>query len=145
MLYHTIAMTVVAIEVYFITEIVKMKNHERVMINATITIGYLTSLIFGFIFGYFGHNYAFHGLFLVGQSLVFFSGILLCSPLALEGGIPAPRDSEKSKTKKGLDLDGLPFYDGGMHAGFGDFGAVSGSYWSNGHETSWPKSDPHTR
>ena len=38
MLYHTIAMSVVAIEVYFITAIVRMKNHERVMINATITM-----------------------------------------------------------------------------------------------------------
>ena len=42
MLYHTIAMTVIAIEVYFMTETVPMKRYERIMINATITVGYLT-------------------------------------------------------------------------------------------------------
>ena len=81
MLYHTIAMTVVAIEVYFMTEILPMKRHEQVFINATITVGYLTAVIFGLLFGYLGHNFAFHGLFLVGQSLVFFAGILLVAAL----------------------------------------------------------------
>lgn len=137
MLYHTIAMTVVAIEVYFITEIVQIKHHERVIINATITIGYLTSLIFGLIFGYFGHNYVFHGLFLVGQTLVFFAGILLVAalwPWKKEYRLPA--DSEKSKTKKGLDLERLAFLVMAICTLVSaTFGAVTGSYWSNGHET----------
>jgi len=137
MLYHTIAMTVVAIEVYFITEIINIKHHQRVTINATITVGYLTSLIFGLIFGYFGHNYVFHGLFLVGQTLVFFAGILLCAalwPWKKEYLLPA--DSEKSKTKKGVDLERVAFF---VMAACtlisATFGAVTGSYWSNGHET----------
>lgn len=137
MLYHTIAMTVIAIEVYFITEIVKMKNHERVTINATITVGYLTSLIFGLIFGYFGHNYVFHGLFLVGQTLVFFSGILLSAalwPWKKEYRLPA--DSQKAKTKKGLDLERVAFFTVAVTTLVSaTFGAVTGSYWSNGHET----------
>ena len=137
MLYHTIAMTVVAVEVYFITEIVKMKNHERVMINATITIGYLTSLIFGLIFGYFGHNFVFHGLFLVGQTLVFFAGILLCAalwPWKKEYRLPA--DSEQSKTKKGVDLERVAFFTMAVCTLVSaTFGAVTGSYWGNGHET----------
>jgi hypothetical protein len=137
MLYHTIAMTVVAIEVYFITEIVQIKHHERVIINATITIGYLTSLIFGLIFGYFGHNYVFHGLFLVGQTLVFFAGILLSAalwPWKKEYRLPA--DSEKSKTKKGVDLERLAFLVMAICTLVSaTFGAVTGSYWSNGHET----------
>ena len=95
MLYHTIAMTVIAAEVYFITEIVKIKHHQRVMINATITIGYLTSLIFGLIFGYFGHNYVYHGLFLVGQTLVFFAGILLVWPSG-----PGKKNTFFLKTRK---------------------------------------------
>lgn len=137
MLYHTIAMTVIAAEVYFITEIVEMKNHERVTINATITIGYLTSLIFGLIFGYFGHNYVFHGLFLVGQTLVFFAGILLCAalwPWKKEYRLSA--DSEKSKTKKGIDLERVAFFTMAVCTLVSaTFGAVTGSYWSNGHET----------
>ena len=55
MLYHTIAMTVVAIEVYFITGMVKIKKHEQTIINATITVGYLLAIVFGLIFAYFGH------------------------------------------------------------------------------------------
>jgi len=137
MLYHTIAMTVIAAEVYFITEIVKIKNHERVMINATITIGYMTSLIFGLIFGYFGHNYVFHGLFLVGQSLVFFSGILLAAALwPWKKEYHLPEDSLQSKTKKGVDLERVAFFVMVVATLISStFGAVTGSYWSNGHET----------
>ena len=137
MLYHTIAMTVIAAEVYFITEIVKMKHHQRVMINATITIGYLTSLIFGLIFGYFGHNYVFHGLFLVGQTLVFFAGILLVVALwPWKNEYLLPEDSQKSKTKKGVDLERVAFLVMAIATLVSaTFGAVTGSYWSNGHET----------
>ena len=81
MLYHTIAMTVVAIEVYFITEILPMKRHEQTIINGTITVGYLTAAIFGLLFAYWGHNFIYHGLFILGQSLVFFAGILLAVAL----------------------------------------------------------------
>ena len=42
MLYHTIAMAIVAIEVYFITSIVPMKPYQQSTINATITFGYIT-------------------------------------------------------------------------------------------------------
>jgi MFS family permease len=137
MLYHTIAMTVIAAEVYFITEIVKMRHHQRVMINATITIGYLTSLIFGLIFGYFGHNYVFHGLFLVGQTLVFFAGILLAAALwPWKKEYLLPVDSQKSKTKKGVDLERVAFFVMAIATLVSaTFGAVTGSYWSNGHET----------
>jgi hypothetical protein len=137
LLYHTIAMTVTAIEVYFITGMVKMKSQERVMINAMITVGYLTSLIFGMIFGYFGHNYAYHGLFLVGQTLVFFSGILLCVALwPWKKEYRLPPDSQQSKTRKGVDLERVAFFTMAVCTLVSaTFGAVSGSYWSNGHET----------
>ena len=81
MLYHTIAMTVVTIEVYFITEILPMKRHEQTIINGTITVGYLTAAIFGLLFAYWGHNFIYHGLFLLGQSLGFFAGMLLAVAL----------------------------------------------------------------
>jgi len=137
MLYHTIAMTIVAVEVYFITDIVKIKRHQQITINSTITIGYLTSLIFGLIFGYFGHNFVFHGLFLLGQSLVFFAGILLAAalwPWKKEYRLPA--DSSQSKTKKGLDLERVAFFTMAVCTLVSaTFGAVTGSYWGNGHET----------
>jgi len=137
MLYHTIAMTVVAVEVYFITDILAIKKHQQVTINATITFGYLLSLIFGLIFGYFGHNFVFHGLFLLGQSLVFFAGILLAAalwPWKKEFRLEA--NSPRAKTKKGVDLERVAFFTMAVCTLVSStFGAVTGSYWGNGHET----------
>jgi hypothetical protein len=137
MLYHTIAMTIVAIEVYFITDSLPMRRHQQVTINTTITVGYLTSLIFGLWFGYFGHNFVFHGLFLLGQSLVFFSGILLAAALwPWKKEYRLPRTSPFSHTKKGLDLERLAFFVMAVATLVSStFGAVTGSYWGNGHET----------
>jgi hypothetical protein len=81
MLYHTIAMAVIAIETYFITAIVPMKKSQQTNINAAITVGYITSLVFGLLFAYFGRNFIFHGLFIFGQSLIFFAGLLLAKAL----------------------------------------------------------------
>jgi len=137
MLYHTIAMTIIAIEVYFITEMLPMKRHEQVIINGTITVGYLTAVIFGLLFAYWGHNFIFHGLFLVGQSLVFFAGILLVMalwPWKKEYRLPA--DSPYTHTKSGLDMERLAFFVMAVATLVSaTFGAVTGSFWGNGHET----------
>jgi len=122
MLYHTISMTIVAIEVFFITGIVSIK---------------MLSLVFGLIFGYFGHNFVFHGLFLLGQSLVFFAGILLAValwPWQKEYRLAA--DSPFAHTKKGVDLERVAFFVMAIATLVSaTFGAVTGSYWGNGHET----------
>ena len=111
MLYHTIAMTIIAIEVYFMTEILPMKRYEQLIINTTITVGYLTAVIFGLLFGYFGHSFVFHGLFLVGQSLVFFSGILLAVALwPWKKEYRLQKDSPYTHTKSGLDLERVAFF-----------------------------------
>jgi len=137
MLYNTIAMTIIAIEVYFITEMLPMKRHEQVIINGTITVGYLTAVIFGLLFAYWGHNFIFHGLFLVGQSLVFFAGILLVMalwPWKKEYRLPA--DSPYTHTKSGLDMERLAFFVMAVATLVSaTFGAVTGSFWGNGHET----------
>lgn len=137
MLYHTIAMSVIAVEVYFITEIVPMKKHQQTTINATITVGYLLAIIFGLIFGYFGHNFLFHGLFLVGQVLVFFAGLLLAAALwPWRKEYRLPSDSPYAKTKKGLDLERTAFFVMAVATLLSaTWGAVTGSYWGNGHET----------
>lgn len=137
MLYHTIAMAVLSIEVYFITSIVPMKKHQQVNINAIITVGYLTAMIFGLWFAYFGHAYIFHGLFLVGQSLIFFAGISLAIalwPWKKEYYLAA--DSDYAHTKSGVDLERVAFFTMAvMTLLSATWGAVTGSYWSNGHET----------
>lgn len=136
MLYHTIAMAIVAIEVYLITSIVPMKKEQQNTINGTITVGYLTAIFFGLWFAYFGHNYIFHGLFLVGQSLVFFAGILLARALWPWNKQYYVSNPEYAHTKKGVDLERVAFFTMTLGAlGSAMFGAVTGSYWSNGHET----------
>jgi hypothetical protein len=137
MLYHTIAMTIVAIEVYIITDILRMKRHEQVIINATITTGYLTAVIFGMLFAYWGQNFIFHGLFLLGQSLVFFAGILLAVALwPWRGEYRLESSSPYAHTKRGLNLERTAFFVMAVATLLSaSFGAVTGSYWGNGHET----------
>ena len=137
MLYHTIAMTIVAIEVYFMTEMLPMKRYEQVVINATITIGYLTAVIFGLLFAYWGHNFTFHGLFLVGQSLVFFAGILLANALwPWRKEYRLEKDSPYAHTKNGVDMERAAFFVMAVSTLLSaSFGAVTGSYCGNGNET----------
>ena len=135
MLYHTIAMAVVAINVYFITGTLPMEERQRVTINGTITVGYITAMITGLGFAYFGHNFILHGLFLASQALIFFSGILLAIaiwPWKKEHYI---QDPDYSRTKKGLDLERVAFFIMAIATlGSALFGAVTGSFWTNGHE-----------
>jgi hypothetical protein len=137
MLYHTLAMTVIAAEVYMITDLIRMPRHQQVTINATITVGYLISLIFGLWFGYFGHNFLFHGLFLLGQSLVFFAGILLAAGLwPWKDQYRLPPESARARTGRGLDLERTAFFVMAVATLVSStFGAVTGSYWGSGHET----------
>ncbi|OQY33567.1 MAG: hypothetical protein B6I38_03470 [Anaerolineaceae bacterium 4572_5.1] len=137
MLYHTLAMAVIAIEVYFITEIVPMKRREQVSINAVITIGYLLAMIFGLGFAYFGHNFAFHGLFLVGQTLIFFAGLMLLAALwPWQEKYLLPEGSPYSRSKKGVDLERVAFFAmAAMTLTSSIWGATTGSFWGNGHET----------
>src|SRR5512137_1366756 len=57
-LYHSIAMAVIAIESYMITSLLKMKPFFKTAINILITVGYMVAMIFGMGFAYFGHNWA---------------------------------------------------------------------------------------
>src|SRR5512136_2473786 len=52
-LYHSIAMAIVAIETYMINGLLKMKPFFKTAINAIITVGYLVTMIFGMGFAYF--------------------------------------------------------------------------------------------
>ncbi len=137
MLYHTIAMTIIAIEVYFITEVLPMKRREQVSINAVITIGYMLALFFGLGFAYFGHNYAFHGLFLVGQTLIFSAGLMLLAAIwPWQEKYLLPEGSPYARSKNGVDLERVAFFAmAAMTLTSSIWGAVTGSYWGNGHET----------
>ena len=59
-LYHSIAMAVVAIETYMVTGILKMKEFFKMTVRLLITVGYILTMVFGMGFAYFGHTCAFH-------------------------------------------------------------------------------------
>lgn len=135
-LYHTIAMAVIAIEVYFITDLVPMKDRQRTSINATVTFGYLLSMIFGLSFGYFGHNFLWHGIYLFGLSLMFYSGLLLIVALNPWNKEYYVRDNEYSHTRKGIDLERVAFFTLAVATiGSAVFGAAAGAFFGNGFET----------
>ncbi len=134
-LYHTLAMAVVAIETYWITALVGMKKSQQASINATITAGYLTSLIFGLIFAYFGHNYVFHGLFIAGQTLIFFAGVQLVVALWPWGKEYRTQDPQRAHTRGGVDLERVAFFLMAVATLISViFGAVPGSLFGNGFE-----------
>ncbi len=127
-LYHTIAMAVVAILVYFATAVVPMKKSQQTTINSVVTVGYITAMFFGLLFAYFGHNWIFHGLYLFGLSLVFFAGILLAVALW-------PWGKDYRTTRGGISLERTAFFTVAVTFLISAlFGAVPGAYLGNGFE-----------
>lgn len=135
-LYHVIANAVVATEVYFITGLVKMKKRQQITINTIVTVGYLTAMIFGLWFAYFGRNFIFHGVFIFGDALMFYGGILLATALWPWKKEYYIDDKEYSRTKKGVDFERIAFFTMAVAMlGSALFGAVPGSLTGNGFET----------
>ncbi|HEY5729256.1 MAG TPA: hypothetical protein VIS72_04345 [Anaerolineales bacterium] len=133
-LYHAIAVAVVAIEVYMINSLLKMKEFFKIAINSMITVGYIFAMVFGMGFAYFGHNWAFHGLYIFGLSLIFFAGILLA--VALNPWNPEYYVTEGyARTKKGVSVERIAFFTMAIATlGSTLFGAIPGSYFGNGFE-----------
>jgi len=109
-LYHSIAMAIVAIETYMITSLLKMKSFFKIAINIIITVGYLVTMVCGLGFAYFGHNWAFHGLYIFGLSLIFLAGVLLVIALWPWNSEYHVTDKEYAHTKNGLDLERTAFF-----------------------------------
>jgi len=149
-LYHTIANAVIAVEVYFITDMLRMKDSLRRTVRTLVTVGYMTAMIFGLGFAYWGHNWALHGVFLFGESLMFFSGVLLAIALWPWDKDYYRNDPAYSQTRKGLDLERVAFFMLVVTTlGSVLFGAVPGSNFGNGFQTflaedviRMPKKDP---
>ena len=136
-LYHSLAMAVVAIETYFITSLLPMKASEQVRINGTITVGYLCAMIFGLAFAYWGHIWLFHGLFIFGLCLEFFAGVLLAAalwPWRKEARVTP--DGEHATTKSGVSLERVAFFAVAVSTLISVFfGAIPGAYFGNGFES----------
>ncbi len=137
MLYHTLAMAAVAVLVYFITDLVPMNRREQAGINATVTVGFLSAMIFGLLFAYFGHNFVFHGLFIFGQSLVFFAGLMLAAALwPWRKAYLLPAGSEYSRGPGGISLERTAFFVMAVAMLISAlFGAIPGAFFGNGFES----------
>ena len=135
-LYHSIAMAIIAIETYMITGLLKMKEFLRMAVRVLITVGYIMTMLFGMGFAYFGHNWAFHGLYITGLSLIFFAGVLLCIALYPWQSEYYVSDKDYAHTKKGVDLERMAFFATAVTTVLSSlFGAVPGAYYGNGFET----------
>lgn len=134
-LYHSIAMAVVAIEVYMVTSILKMKPFFKTSVRAIITVGYMDVMIFGLTFAYFGHFWAFHGLYIAGLALIFFAGILLVVglwPWDKEFHQPS---HDYARSKSGVDIERVAFFATALTTVISAlFGAVPGSFFGHGFE-----------
>ncbi len=135
-LYHSIAMAVVAIETYMITGLLKMKEFYKTTVRLLITIGYLFAMIFGMGFAYWGHNWALHGLYIAGLTLIFFAGVLLTIALWPWNKEYYQPDKAYARTKKGVDMERAAFFAAALTTVISAlFGAIPGSYYGNGFET----------
>lgn len=134
-LYHSIAMAVVAIETYIVTSLLNMKPFFKTVINALITVGYIVTMIFGLAFAYFGHNWAFHGLYIAGLTLIFVAGVLLVIALWPWNKDYYQPDKTYARTKKGVDVERMAFFATALTTVISAlFGAVPGSFFGNGFE-----------
>lgn len=135
-LYHTLAMIVVAVEVYMITDLLKMKDGQRLTINSTITVGYLMVIFGGLPFAYWGHNWVFHGIYIAGLSLIFFAGCMLLIALWPWQKDYRLKDLSYAHTRKGYDMERIAFFAMALTTLISAiFGAIPGSYFGNGFTT----------
>ena len=92
-------------------------------------------MIFGMGFAYFGHNWAFHGLYITGLSLIFFAGVLLIIALWPWNRNTTSPIKITAHTKKGVDLERVAFFATAVTTVISAlFGAVPGSFFGNGFE-----------
>lgn len=135
-LYHSIAMTVIAIETYMVTGLIPMKAFYRTAANVLITVGYWLALVFGLTFAYFGHNWAFHGLYITGLALIFFAGVLLTIGLWPWDKAYYQHDPQYAASRSGVDIERAAFFATALTTVISAiFGAVPGSFFGNGFQT----------
>jgi len=133
-LYHAIAMAIIAIETYMVTSLLEMKPYYKIATRSLVTIGYLLVMVFGLTFAYFGHNWIFHGLYIAGLTLIFFAGCFLV--VALWPWNPAYKNTDKSYSHVGgVSMERAAFFATALTTVISAvFGAIPGSYFGNGFQ-----------
>jgi len=131
MLYHALAVPFVAAIAYFVLDQVPVRASQRRAILPALTVGYMLASGAGFLFGYWGHNWIAHGLFLVGLSVVFYAGVLLTVALFPSRAHAYPE--ARYAQFRGVPLERLAFF---MVAVFtlisAAFGGGAGAFFGNG-------------
>ena len=134
-LYHSIAMAVIAIETYMVTGLLRMKEFYKTAVRVLVTVGYLLAMLFGMGFAYWGHNWALHGLYITGLSLIFFAGVLLVVAIWPWNKEYHQVDKRYACTKNGVDVERVAFFATALTTVISAmFGAVPGSFLGNGFE-----------
>jgi hypothetical protein len=114
MIYHSLAMPFVAALVYLVLDQVPMATEEtadtriRRSITVPVTVGYMLTSLGGMTFAYGGRNWVFHGIYLLGLSLVFYAGVLLA--VALWPGRRWASDPARYAHWRGVPLERLAFF-----------------------------------
>jgi len=134
-LYHSIAMAVVAIETYMITGLLKMKAFYKTAVRLLVTVGYWMAMIFGMGFAYWGHSWPLHGLYIAGLTLIFTAGVMLTIALWPWGRDYRQPDPAYARSRKGVDMERMAFFATALATVISAlFGAVPGSFFGNGFE-----------
>jgi len=132
-LYHSIAMAVIAIETYMVTSTLMMKDFYKMAVRVLVSIGYIMVMIFGMGFAYWGHNWVLHGLFITGLALIFFAGVLLCVALWPWNTEYYITNKDYARSKGGVDIERLAFFTTAVTTVLSAFfGAIPGSFFGNG-------------
>ncbi len=153
LLYHSLAMPFVAALVYLVLDQVPMAHDEtaarriRHSIAVPVTVGYMLTSLGGMTFGYGGRNWIFHGIYLLGLSLVFYAGVLLA--VALWPGRRWVSDPRRFAHWGGVPLERLVFF---LVAVFtlvsAAIGGMAGAFFGNGFVAFLAedivRQDPHT-
>jgi hypothetical protein len=153
MLYHSLAMPFVAALVYLVLDQVPMGTDEaaakrkRHSIAVPVTVGYMLTSLGGMTFAYAGRNWVFHGVYLLGLSLVFYAGVLLA--VALWPGRRWAADPARYAHWAGVPLERLVFF---LVAVFtlvsAAIGGMAGAFFGNGFVAFLAedivRQDPHT-
>jgi len=132
MLYHSLAIPFVAAIVYLILDMVPTSEDLARRIRQIITPGYMLVSIGGLTFAYLGHSWIFHSIFLLGQSLVFYSGVLLA--VGLWPG--RHRNTDPAYAHLGsISMERLAFFTMAVCTLISVvIGAIVGSFFGNGFE-----------
>lgn len=153
MLYHSLAMPFVAALVYLVLDQVPLardavsESRKRHSVAVPITVGYMLSSVGGMTFAYGGRSWIAHGVYLLGLSLIFYSGMVLA--VALWPSRRWATDPGRHAHLAGVPLERLAFF---VVAVFtlvsAAIGGAAGAFFGNGFEAFLAEDivrvDPHT-